>query len=492
MSLFRPKRIVPNTLDPRLRGLDWLCIDRMFEDCLQVLVTRPVEKIAPLDFDSLQEDEDVAIKNLMGGGDVADMARLWAGSDSIRRRLEVAREYLRPLERVVVDRFLGVCLPLGSSSAFTSACKGKQKALAGFRYGSDEDTEDDDDDGDERGRTAHQLFASLAGIDEKATSWWLSSPVSDGDEQDLQMARDSLTPLKRISPFKQQFSGAQPLTPVSSPFRRTEKVVTRQERQFTTSTPTHHSTKSPKRLNPRQNNHTLASPILLHSYSSQHSSPFMSKPKLKSKVPGTYCHPKSPLMERKNRMSEATTTSSIPNSSPPLCTVRPVNVVPQLSPSPRSSPLVNVDRGPRSPNSKVPSQESASCRSPHFHRSRRLQNYLQRIKIGERLAQSRPSSVVPSYKAKRAKLIARYVKLEAKESYARAMAKLGRRGEADILRGGSIVPAFDDVGDDDDDAFDWNRSRDLADSVRMAIANGQPVVLPPLKCADSQSSEYAF
>ena len=34
VKIFRPKRIVPNTLDPRLNGLDWMCINRMFSNCL--------------------------------------------------------------------------------------------------------------------------------------------------------------------------------------------------------------------------------------------------------------------------------------------------------------------------------------------------------------------------------------------------------------------------------------------------------------------------
>lgn len=34
---FKPRRVIPNTLNPRLRGLDWLCLDRLFEGVLSPL-----------------------------------------------------------------------------------------------------------------------------------------------------------------------------------------------------------------------------------------------------------------------------------------------------------------------------------------------------------------------------------------------------------------------------------------------------------------------
>ena len=34
MKLFRPHRIVSNTLDPGMANLDWIAIDNMFKDCL--------------------------------------------------------------------------------------------------------------------------------------------------------------------------------------------------------------------------------------------------------------------------------------------------------------------------------------------------------------------------------------------------------------------------------------------------------------------------
>jgi len=60
------------------------------------------------------------------------------------------------------------------------------------------------------------------------------------------------------------------------------------------------------------------------------------------------------------------------------------------------------------------------------------------------------------------------------------------------LRTRPTVSSFEAVHDGDDVGMDWERSRSLADRVRSAIASGKPIPLPGLKCADSQSSQYAF
>lgn len=494
VSLFRPKRIVPNTLDLRLQRLDWLCIDRMFDGCLRSPTGRQVQNLLPFEVSPLEGDEDVNIKNVVGGGDVADIVLRWADSNHVRRKLEVARGYLKPQERVIVDRVLGASGPVQTPSIPLSD-KGKTKTMLDMRYGSDEDTDDDDDD--VRGRTAHRLFASLAGIDENQTPWCLSSPPSDNGEQHSPQATPLLPgPSRSTLPLNKKIPSVHPLTPISSPFHPIGRTPSGRIRQLKTPTTAHRSHRLIKKQD-LEAGKGLASPICLQS-----SSPgctIFSSPtsKSKSKVPERYAL-KSPLAEQQNGINIASPlTPSIANGSGAQRRRQSESttlhaVVAQVST--RISPIAGNQQG------GLKSLETASRGSASRQtQPRRVRSQFQRIKIGERLAQSRPGHVAPSYAAKRAKLLARCVRLEAKESHAQALAELGvttaicfmRHEEFGCLRSEPTIPSFDTV-DNDDGGMDWNRSRDLADAVRLAITNGQPVSLPPLKCADSQSDEYAF
>lgn len=91
--------------------------------------------------------------------------------------------------------------------------------------------------------------------------------------------------------------------------------------------------------------------------------------------------------------------------------------------------------------------------------------------MGERLAQSRPDAVARSYAVKRARLVAKCTKLEDKASHALHVKKLGVEEHNNTLKGEPtvVIPAVED----DDSGMDWNKSRDLAEAVRAAIANGK-------------------
>ncbi|KAJ3565980.1 hypothetical protein NP233_g7295 [Leucocoprinus birnbaumii] len=504
VSLFRPRRIVPNTLDPRLQGLDWFCIDRMFEGCLSDAATTDSRKLLPFQSNPLEDDEDVSIKNLVGCGNVAEIAHRWADSGNIRRKLEVAREYLKPAERVLVDRLLGK-----SNSSHHSppslVDKGKGRAALARRYGSDDDTDDDDDD-DERGRTAHKLFASLAGIDENATSSWLSSPSSDREDQS---ASETLITPSRVLSSKPALGGKsvpnpQFMTPVSSPLRLPRRVPNPVV-ELATPSPTRRHQFSVKYDLTAGN--SLASPICLLSSSPVQtifSSPVATS---KSKVPERYSL-KSPLAEQKNRSSSTDhndiwMTSPLPGPSSShrkiTSTKHPVipAVVAQMT-SIFSPEAGNHVVAPESPLVSKMTRSLSSRRSWRHQstprktpRGERAHLYLQRIKIAEQLAKSRPEFVAPSYALRREKLLARYAKLEAKESYARAVAKMGDKMNVPVnakvkanrecmtkpgsrepiveLRAEPTVLSFE--VDDGDGGMDRNRSRDLADAVRDAIAN---------------------
>ncbi|EED83235.1 predicted protein [Postia placenta Mad-698-R] len=119
VSLFRPKQVVPNTLDPALMGLDHGCVREMFADCLAGdRVDREANPFSP-DCEGpgarglleklmavRDEDEDVALKNLEGDG-AKELAGRWAENGKIKKKLEVMKQYLRGAQRSLVERILG-------------------------------------------------------------------------------------------------------------------------------------------------------------------------------------------------------------------------------------------------------------------------------------------------------------------------------------------------------------------------------------------------
>lgn len=238
VSLFRPRRVVPNTLDPRLHGLDWACTDRMFADHIHPSAATPSDSgrvsggLSDILLPHAQDDGDVALKNLVGNG-AADAAARWADGGKLLKKLDVVRSYLDAEQNAVIDRLLGISKPaplVRATSAPTRQDKGKGKAIAP-RYGreSDGDTDFSDSD-DERGRTAHLLFASLAGIEEKENAWWVSSSPSQR-VSDVDVLPEQPAPVAGPSSRKSGGGSGEPrggdasrrknrlLTPVSSPIR---------------------------------------------------------------------------------------------------------------------------------------------------------------------------------------------------------------------------------------------------------------------------------
>ncbi|KAL1722808.1 hypothetical protein EV715DRAFT_191874 [Schizophyllum commune] len=200
VKLFRPRRIVPNTLTPDLHGLDWFCIDRMFADCLASPPSKPLSLTADprVKLDAMErvddEEGDAALKNLVGAG-ADDAAARWARDGHLRKRIGVLAEYLTDEEIMVVDRLLtGKPLDLPAmtkASASTSAkadfekpgaqgappvpglsarALGKQPARV---LESDEETEDDE----EGEKTMHKLFWRQAGMT-RSQAMLSSSPAS--------------------------------------------------------------------------------------------------------------------------------------------------------------------------------------------------------------------------------------------------------------------------------------------------------------------------
>jgi len=476
-----------------MQGWDWFCLDRMFQGCMSDAAMR-ITRIPPsFHSDPLIEDEDVTITNLVGCCDIIELARRWAESSSIRRKLEIARSYLKPPERILVNRILGDSSSLPLLPPFAVG-QGKGEGMQNLHSSSDNDTDDDS----ERGRTAHKLFASSAGVDEKVTSWWSSPPSSDREElQFSQLNNENFSPSKTL--FEKSMVDLE-MNPICAQGRPLSNLLP----QLATPLPGHQYQAPPRHIGKG-----LASP-----FCPQSSSPAQKNSTLanrRSQPPAA----KSLLGEQKNNPDiDNSLASSFPTPNNSCCqrytrrTVPPVVVFSNaFSPDIISQQMVAPDllglkREPRAPFLRRCSYTRSFSAKPQAERAH---YFLQRIKIGERLANARPNAVAPSYASKRTKLLARYEK--SKECYARATIHLG---DGDGAVAENIVehendgrhvepildlkarPTFSSFEVADDVGMDWERSRDLADRVRSAITSGKPIPLPGLKCADSQSSQYAF
>ena len=205
---------MPNTLDPRLNGLDWTYIDRMFSHCLHFSAqsfpsstSSSQLRLGLTGHDQLtldaQNDVDVALKNLVGDG-AADTAQRWADPGKLLEKLALIREHLEKGEHRVIDKLLGserstrpICgEPPSDHPEQTFDDKGNGKETIADRYYARESEEDTDfgDSDDERGKTAHKLFASLAGIDaeDKENMWCFPSPPSQAEEHDVDISPERL------------------------------------------------------------------------------------------------------------------------------------------------------------------------------------------------------------------------------------------------------------------------------------------------------------
>ncbi|KAG1718369.1 beta-lactamase-like protein, partial [Suillus lakei] len=200
VSLFRPRRVVPNTLVPALGGLDWTAMNAMFRECVappnyercdpipHELNSSGVIHPSTLDLASLNLfDTDSAMKNLVG--DSAELeAQKWADDGSMRRRLEVLRGWLGPKEKGIVDRALGrppsshsehrSSSPLLSrnNSALETPKRTTKTHMQVKRYVEDSYASSNDDGSDAHARTARLLFAGDHSMEESVKSWLSSSP----------------------------------------------------------------------------------------------------------------------------------------------------------------------------------------------------------------------------------------------------------------------------------------------------------------------------
>ncbi|CAL1712191.1 unnamed protein product [Somion occarium] len=109
VSLFKPKRVVPNTLNPALGGLDWACIQGMFAGCFShsTQLFAPNIPLSPeIDSTIFESDVDVALSNLEGNG-ALEIAERWADNGKLRKKLKLMRQYLQGPELGLVEGIMG-------------------------------------------------------------------------------------------------------------------------------------------------------------------------------------------------------------------------------------------------------------------------------------------------------------------------------------------------------------------------------------------------
>ncbi|KAF9038654.1 beta-lactamase-like protein [Panaeolus papilionaceus] len=245
VDLFKPKSVVPNTLDPRLQGLDWACIDRLFAPHLhpssqdQVSSLQSLQErlgIDPRDVRQLllnaEDDRDVTLKNLVGDG-ADSTAKRWADQGKLIDTIKFIRQSLGEEENAFIDRLQGINRkrPTLLARHLISARENKPETsrYRGHVPDSDDDTDIDEDE-DERTRTAHIIF----GVAPKKNLWPSSSPLQVMEEAEVEEAA-ALKQKAQGTPVGDGSPRMNMLTPNSSPVNKPR--VTKLPQYATTSTP---------------------------------------------------------------------------------------------------------------------------------------------------------------------------------------------------------------------------------------------------------------
>lgn len=182
MKLFRPHRIIPNTLDPGLANLDWIAIDNMFRDSLSSHGQSIVESIngdvgknvsednAPVELESWPElvnhegKGDVALKNLEGGDEAIGLASRWKAPDEWGlKRLQKIRDNLPKSLKVRLGKVI-------SGAEAQVQALAEERVREESRSKSERSEETDEDLSDDRGNTAHRIFAGSSFVRSEGSS----------------------------------------------------------------------------------------------------------------------------------------------------------------------------------------------------------------------------------------------------------------------------------------------------------------------------------
>lgn len=171
MKLFRPHRVIPNTLDPGLENLDWIAIDNMFSNCLSPYgksVTDSIREDVTKNFseDNLSvkldswaelagdgEKGDVTLKNLEGGDEAIGLATQWITPDEKGlKKLQRIQEHLPESLKLRLEKGLS-----WARAKIHALAEERSREESQIRSELSEET--DEDFYDDKGNTAHRIFA---------------------------------------------------------------------------------------------------------------------------------------------------------------------------------------------------------------------------------------------------------------------------------------------------------------------------------------------
>ena len=273
VALFRPYRVIPNTLNPSFDGLDWGAMRTMFEGCVSPLPTAEQRSqfscvIAPLrslvshpiaaslshpaifsatsgwehliaDLVHGNDEIDVSIQNLIGPSSAAEK---WADMGGKRTKIEVLRAWLgRGQNKGIIQRLQEVEQEsdeeeMGRSAAHALA---RPSRVAGLfapirpndpprstatvrRHAVDSDDSSDEGGSDDHARTAWKLFGS--GIPEGVPRHWLS-PQRDSQSQIGVVEGGGTLPTPVSSPVARPIAAAEKGSPLCpSPFATLDNI----------------------------------------------------------------------------------------------------------------------------------------------------------------------------------------------------------------------------------------------------------------------------
>lgn len=520
MKLFRPKRVVPNTLDPRLGGLDWVYINRVFASYLHPLHRSPraqpsVSDLIPAAGNTLSEEllndpEDVTLKNLVGDGAIS-IANRWVDGNKLLKKISIIRAHLKDQENDLVDKLLKRVGPpqqqtppaaAPSRSSWLQQMDLVQQLSSPSRIQDSEDESDGEDSEIERGRTAHMLFASDPS--NKEQSLWLVSPGSTTN-QDSPTSEDVNKKKEQVGLIEETPMGINRLTPVSSPIRVRNLNLSASNFQTTSrgvSSPfsgnidiqtshflnTAHATK--------RQIYSLASPISLMS------SPTIDVASKLAYQPSRKIFPETDPASRSGSLKsvkKSFTVSDILDPLPdvtksrhylqrqhtsPTLTKRPAMKRPTKDAEIRPSKRPRLHQVEDVALSKSVQEETHSKLSPppwvvtereYWHRTR--------MDMATKLATALPDLVASNFSKKQMRQRGQL----ARKEKSRMLGNEDDPSTSCKLASRPTIPSPETVYDENAELIDWDRSRRLAEAIRRDLADGKKPSLPLLQCAQSQS-----